>query len=103
MGKPQRATPAGWRARVETLAGDGAPGARDGAAAAAGFGEPYGVAVGRDGSVYVADAGESNRIRKVTPLGEVLTLAGGREGFADGAGAGAAFNTPSGLALDAEG
>jgi sugar lactone lactonase YvrE len=103
MGKPRRATPAGWRARVETLAGDGAPGARDGAAAAAGFGEPYGVAVGRDGSVYVADAGESNRIRKVTPLGEVLTLAGGREGFADGAGAGAAFNTPSGLALDAEG
>ncbi|HEX6184142.1 MAG TPA: NHL repeat-containing protein [Pyrinomonadaceae bacterium] len=103
LGKSQRPTPAGWRARVETLAGDGAPGARDGAAAAAGFAEPYGVAVGRDGSVYVADAGESNRIRKVTPLGEVVTLAGGHEGFADGAGAAAAFNTPSGLALDAEG
>jgi sugar lactone lactonase YvrE len=103
LGKSQRPTPVGWRARVETLAGDGVPGFRDGAAADAKFGEPYGVAVMRDGSVYVADAGESNRIRKVTPTGEVLTLAGGREGFADGAGEGAAFNTPSGLALDAEG
>ncbi len=102
-GDKPRPTPAGWRARVETLAGDGSPGARDGAAAGAGFGEPYGVAVGGDGSVYVADAGESNRIRKVTPQGEVLTLAGGREGFADGAGASASFNTPSGLALDGDG
>jgi glucose/arabinose dehydrogenase len=99
----QRATRAGWAARVATVAGDGSPGARDGAAAGASFGEPYGVAVGPDGSVYVSDAGESNRIRKVTPLGEVQTLAGGREGFADGAGAGAAFSTPSGLALDAAG
>ncbi|MET0626108.1 MAG: NHL repeat-containing protein [Pyrinomonadaceae bacterium] len=99
----QRATQAGWAARVATVAGDGSPGAQDGAAAGASFGEPYGVAVGTDGSVYVSDAGESNRIRKVTPLGQVLTLAGGREGFADGAGAGASFSTPSGLALDAAG
>jgi sugar lactone lactonase YvrE len=99
----QRATPSGWTARVVTVAGDGSPGVRDGAAAGASFGEPYGVAVGADGSVYVSDAGESNRIRKVTPRGEVQTLAGGREGFADGAGAAAAFSTPSGLALDAAG
>lgn len=99
----QSATQSGWAARVATVAGDGSPGARDGAAAVASFGEPYGVAVGPDGSVYVSDAGESNRIRKVTPRGEVLTLAGGRDGFADGAGAGAAFSTPSGLALDAAG
>lgn len=98
-----RPTPAGWRARVSTLAGDGSPGALDGAAAAASFGEPYGVAVGADGSVYVADAGESNRIRRLTPLGEVSTLAGGREGFADGAGGAASFSTPSGLALDGAG
>jgi sugar lactone lactonase YvrE len=102
-GQRARPTPAGWRARVETLAGDGSPGWRDGAAAAASFGEPYGVAVGAEGSVYVADAGESNRIRRLTPQGEVLTLAGGGEGFADGAGGAAAFSTPSGLALDAAG
>jgi sugar lactone lactonase YvrE len=100
---PQPRTPAGWRARVSTLAGNGAPGYADGAAGAARFADPFGVAVAADGSVYVADAGESNRIRKLTPRGEAVTLAGGREGFADGAGAAAAFNTPSALALDASG
>jgi sugar lactone lactonase YvrE len=100
---PQQRTPAGWRAHVSTLAGDGAPGFADGAARASRFADPFGVAVAQDGTVYVADAGESNRIRKVTPEGVVTTLAGGREGFADGAGVAAAFNTPSALALDASG
>jgi sugar lactone lactonase YvrE len=76
---------------------------RDGAARNAQFGDPFGVAVARDGSVYVADAGESNRVRKISPRGEVSTLAGGGEGFADGAGAAAEFDTPSALALDGEG
>ncbi|HEU4595859.1 MAG TPA: NHL repeat-containing protein [Pyrinomonadaceae bacterium] len=97
-------TVAGWRATVKTLAGDGSPGAGDAAAATgARFGEPFGVAVGRDGSIYVADAGESNRIRKITPEGAVSTLAGGAEGYADGAGAAARFHTPSALAVDDEG
>ena len=96
-------TPAGWRASVSTVAGDGSPGFQDGAARGARFNDPFGLAVARDGSVYVADAGESNRIRKITPTGEVSTLAGGREGFADGAGAVASFNTPSALAADGEG
>jgi sugar lactone lactonase YvrE len=100
---PQQRTPTGWRAHVSTLAGSGAPGYADGAAREARFADPFGVAVAQDGSLYVADAGESNRIRKITPQGTVATLAGGREGFADGAGAGASFNTPSALALDAAG
>jgi sugar lactone lactonase YvrE len=98
-----RPTPVGWRASVKTLAGDGSPGFEDGAAAQARFSDPFGVAVAADGSVYVADAGESNRIRKVTPQGEVFSVAGGREGYADGAGAAASFDTPSALALDREG
>jgi DNA-binding beta-propeller fold protein YncE len=52
------------------------------------------------GNLYVSDAGENNRIRKIAPGGAVTTLAGGREGFADGAGALGSFNTPSGLAVD---
>ncbi|HEV7892082.1 MAG TPA: NHL repeat-containing protein [Pyrinomonadaceae bacterium] len=96
-------TPAGWRGVVSTLAGSGAPGYSDGAARETRFADPFGVAVAADGSVYVADAGEANRIRKVSPEGVVATLAGGREGFADGAGAAASFNTPSALALDAAG
>jgi sugar lactone lactonase YvrE len=102
--KPHPATtPAGWRASVATLAGDGSPGFADGAARESRFGNPFGVAVARDGSIYVADAGESNRLRKLTPQGEVSTLAGGREGFADGVGASVSFNTPSALAVDGEG
>lgn len=102
VAEPSR-TPAGWRARVSTPAGSGAPGYADGAARETRFADPFGIAAAPDGSVYVADAGESNRIRKVSPEGSVTTLAGGREGFADGVGAAASFNTPSALALDAAG
>ena len=97
-------TVAGWRAFVTTLAGDGAPGLQDAVAATrARFHNPFGVAVDARGNVYVADAGESNRIRKIAPDNSVTTLAGGAEGFADGAGASASFNTPSSIAIDARG
>jgi hypothetical protein len=97
-------TVAGWRARVLIFAGDGAPGTRDDASGAqARFADPFGVAVDKEGNVFVADAGSSNRIRKITPQGAVSTFAGGAEGFADGKGSAAAFNTPSALALDRAG
>jgi len=99
-------TKVGWQAVVRTLAGDGAPGRTDAAVSVqAQFADPFGVAFdARSGNVYVADAGESNSIRVVTKEGAVRTLAGGgREGFADGAGAAAAFHTPSGIAVDAAG
>ena len=94
-------TPIGWKAHVTTLAGDGSPAFRDGTQAA--FSDPFGIAVAADGTVYVADAGENNRIRKITLDGTVSTLAGGSEGFSDGTAAGASFNTPSGLALNKDG
>jgi hypothetical protein len=53
--------------------------------------------------VYVADAGDANAIRRLARNGDVTTVAGGVEGFADGVGDTARFNTPSGLALDASG
>src|SRR6186713_3117302 len=90
-------TPIGWKAHVTTIGGDGSPRVRDGKQSA--FSDPFGVAVTADGTVYVADAGESNRIRKISPDGNVTTFAGGNEGFADGARESASFNTPSGLAL----
>ena len=97
-------TPAGWKANVTTLAGDGSPRVRDAnPSTQAAFSDPFGVAIAIDGTVYVADAGESNRIRKITPDGTVATFAGGSEGFADGLTTSASFNTPSGLALDAGG
>lgn len=90
-------TPVGWKAHVTTLAGDGSPVLRDGKQS--GFSDPFGVAVAKDGTIYVADAGESNRIRKISPDGNVTTFAGGNEGFADGVGPAASFNTPSAIAL----
>ena len=87
-------TPLGWKANVAIIAGDGSPLV---------LSDPFGVAVAADGTIYVADAGESNRIRKLSPDGKVSTLAGGSEGFADGAGAAASFNTPSALALGPDG
>ena len=57
-----------WRAHVSTLAGDGSP---------AGLSDPFGIAISRDGAIYVADAGESNAIRKLTTEGTLITLAGG--------------------------
>ena len=94
-------TPVGWKANVTTLAGDGSPRVRDAnPATQAAFSDPFGVAVATDGTVYVTDAGESNRIRKIAPDGTVGTFAGGSEGFSDGLTTAASFNTPSGLALE---
>jgi len=87
-------TPIGWKANVTTIAGDGSPLV---------LSDPFGVAVAADGTIYVADAGESNRIRKISASGNVTTLAGGSEGFADGVGASASFNTPSALVLGKDG
>jgi sugar lactone lactonase YvrE len=89
-----------WTARVTTLGGTGAPGQADGAAAGSAFSDPFGVVASPHGLVYVADGGENNRIRAIARDGTVATLAGGREGYADGKGAAAMFHTPSALALD---
>ncbi|HVF56606.1 MAG TPA: NHL repeat-containing protein [Pyrinomonadaceae bacterium] len=101
----RRPTVADWRASVRTFAGDGSPGAQDDAQPTrARFQEPFGVALDREGNVYVSDAGDGNRIRKVSiESGAMTTVAGGREGYADATGAAASFNTPSGLAVDRAG
>jgi len=96
----RKITPAG---EVSTLAGSGAIGYKDGAGNEALFNYPHGLAVDADGNVYVADAG-NNRIRKITPAGEVSTLAGsGDPAFADGDGKAASFNFPADLVLDGSG
>ncbi|HEX7802334.1 MAG TPA: gluconolaconase [Pseudoxanthomonas sp.] len=96
-------TPFGWTAQLRLAAGDGVRGMRNGPVARARFDDPYGVAVAPDGTLYVADAGDNNRIRRIGADGTVTTLAGFSEGFADGDGTAARLNTPSGLALDAAG
>jgi len=96
----RKISPAGM---VTKLAGGSAAGFRDGPASRALFNGPIGVAVDTVGNVYVADT-YNDRIRIITSQGQVRTLAGGASpGFADGQGLGAAFDTPCGLVLQADG
>ena len=87
---------------VTTFAGSGNYGSDDGMGTAASF-DPFGVAVDANGNVYVADT-NNHKIRKITPAGEVTTLAGsGSRGSTDGVGSAALFNGPHGVAVDAKG
>lgn len=86
---------------VSTLAGSTA-GYAEGNGAAAKFNQPLDVAVDKDGNVYVAD-NLNHRIRRITPAGEVTTLAGSASGYKDGQGAAASFTNPSGIAVDNNG
>ncbi len=89
-----RVTPAGV---ISLIAGDG-PGYRDGSGSNARFLNPHGLAVDRDGTIYVADTGNS-RIRVISPSGDVGTLAGSSDGFADGPGSVARFYRPTSIVL----
>lgn len=90
---------------VTTYAGlAGQPGYLNGSAPSAQFNEPNGVTLAADGTLYVADYGNSC-IRAISPTGSVSTLAGqpGTHGSADGTGSAASFYWPVGLAMDASG
>ena len=92
-----------WPAIVSAAAGDGVSALRDGTSSRARFSYPFGIAVAPDGAVYVTDAGDAQRIRRIGADGSVRSVAGSTRGHADGAGSNARFDTPSGLAIDAAG
>ncbi len=64
--------------------------------------EIVGLCVDADGNVYATETFKY-RIQKITPSGLVTTFAGGTKGSADGIGANAQFEAPSGIAIDKEG
>ncbi|GAB3831146.1 NHL domain-containing protein [Hymenobacter jeollabukensis] len=96
-----KVTPAG---AVTVLAGTGTAGYTDGPGSQAQFSGPTALVVDAQGNVYVSDAG-NYRIRKITPAGQVSTLAGsGTTGTLDGPGTTAQFGTAMhGLSIDAAG
>jgi sugar lactone lactonase YvrE len=90
---------------VTTLAGLGGNyGGTDGAGNVALFKGPAAVTVDSTGNIYVADQ-VNHTIRKVTPVGEVTTLAGlaGYGGSANGTNSAARFWAPVGIAADSVG
>jgi len=87
--------------KVSTLAG-GEEGFANGQGYAAKFNLPYGITIDAAGNLYVTEI-RNDRIRKITPKGEVSSFVGGEEGFADGEGSVAQFRSPRGIAIDAAG
>ena len=88
---------------VVTEAGSGSQGLSDGWGDEAQFSGPNSVAAGADGSLYVADT-DNHCIRMISVTQAVTTLAGsGEQGFADGVGKQARFDSPIGVAVDQAG
>jgi hypothetical protein len=87
---------------VTTLKGDGVPAFSNDPGAR--FNNPLSVSVDSAGNVIVADEG-NHLIRRFSVVGNVVgnveTIAGSSAGFADGAGGTAQFDSPSGVAVDA--
>jgi sugar lactone lactonase YvrE len=84
---------------VQGFSGDG------GAATVAALNAPEGVAVGADGTLYIADTG-NERVRAVSSAGTISTFAGtGAAGFGgdNGPAAAAVFDRPTALGVDGSG
>jgi len=86
---------------VSTLAGSD-NGFANGTGTAAKFSFPVGICTDAAGNIYVGDA-SNDQVRKITPAGVVSSFAGSTQGFADGTGTAAKFNSPLGITIDASG
>ncbi len=87
---------------VTTLAGISSPGLSDGTGVTARFNGPLGITIDKDDNIIVADF-RNARIRKVTQDGQVTTIAGSSQGFANGYVSYARFYGPAGVAIDKAG
>jgi RHS repeat-associated protein len=91
---------------ITTVAGGGTPadGLGDGGlASSASLIDPEGIAVGRDGRLFIADSGH-NRVRVVSPAGVIETAVGGGQSLADGAaGVRSQLVQPTGVAVAPDG
>ncbi len=91
---------------TSTLVGSGSSGFNDGKGTNAMFNVPTGVAIDASDNVYVADQ-NNNCIRIISQANmaaSTKTLAGSvTPGFSDGVGTNAAFNFPTGVAVDVSG
>jgi sugar lactone lactonase YvrE len=88
---------------VSTFVGNGRPGFADGPREVAQLSQPAGIAIDKQGNIYVTEWG-GHRIRKINSAGVVTTLAGSIfPGLKDGPGAQASFFRPDGIVADVTG
>lgn len=97
-----RVAPDGTISLVAGAAGEA--GSADGTGAEARFRNPAGLTLDASGAIYVADTG-NHTVRRISPAGEVSTVAGvpGQQGASDGPLADARFASPTDVAVDANG
>ena len=88
---------------IKIAGSEHAEGNIDGNGAQAKFGTVTGIALDKNGNIFVCDI-VNNNIRKITPEGDVTTFAGsGNSEIVDGRGKEASFKNPTGLTIDAKG
>lgn len=87
---------------ARNYAGSGAIGAANAQGFAASFKYPTRIEYGPDDTIYVCDT-HNHLIRKIDAEGNVSTLAGSTEGFANGTAAAAKFSYPMGIAVASNG
>ncbi|HSD13827.1 MAG TPA: T9SS type A sorting domain-containing protein [Flavobacterium sp.] len=88
---------------VTTVAGAGSAGNANGSGASASFYHPAIVAVDSQNNLFVTDEG-NNKIRKISPAGDVTTFAGtGVAGANDAVASSATFRGPTGVCVDNQG
>jgi len=89
--------------KISIFAGSGVRGSKDDTGAKASFYLPEGICLDAKGNLFVADT-YNNKIRKISPNGVVITLAGrSHKGSANGKGIAASFSHPDGIAVDKKG
>ena len=86
---------------VTTLAGS-TDGFNDAQGILAQFSFPFGICIDSFGNLYVTDR-FNNKIRKISPDGNVKTIAGSALGYQDGIGNTAEFSAPKGIIIDVSG
>ncbi len=87
---------------VTTFAGSGEANSIDGMGMSASFNNPRNLVIDSDKNIYIADT-KNQKIRKITPDGNVTTFVGsGAQGSTDANGISASFNYPQGIAIDSK-
>lgn len=95
----RKITPSGM---VTTVAGSGVAGSANSIPLLSQFDNPVGIII-KDGIIYVSESCSIRAINLSVGVGFVYTFAGSTCGFSDGSTANAKFNSPNGMAIDANG